>query len=195
MLMPMTQASHRRFLLIASFLLMSAAFFPRPLAAQDATGSRVVVTGADVPSAYGAPAAFSQSRFAPLTNAYVLPAGEFYSSIIYEGDAVHYRKPDHTFTQEVEVGLPGRFNLALENGVELFGGRGQDASFSFEARYAFAEWDKILLNPTIFAEYKVGIGHILHDEGAPTPGDKFGPGGFDQSANIPDAYEIRMLFS
>ncbi|PYK87575.1 MAG: hypothetical protein DMF47_02840, partial [Verrucomicrobia bacterium] len=64
-----------------------------------------------------------------------------------------------------------------------------------EARYAFADWNKIPLNPTIFAEYKFGGGRILHDEGPPTPGHKFGPGGFDTTMEIPDAYELRLLLS
>jgi hypothetical protein len=151
------------------------------------------VSGEPIPSAYGAPASFSQSRFSPLTNAYVLPPGFVYASVIYEGDAVHYRKPDHIFTQEVEVGLPYRINLAVENGVEAFSGRTQEATFSIEARYAFADWNKIPLNPTLFAEYKVGIGNILHDEGAPTEPHKLED--FDTSADIPDAYELRLLLS
>jgi hypothetical protein len=155
----------------------------------------ITVSAPEIPSAYGAPTGFSQSRFAPLTNAYVLPPGEVYTSLIYEGDAVHFRPPDHHWTQEIEVGLPYRINLAIENDVQRFDGDLQDATFSLEARYAFADWDKIPLNPTIFAEYKFGIGDILHDEGAPTPAKKFGPGGFDKSQDIPDAYELRLLLS
>jgi hypothetical protein len=33
-----------------------------------------------------------------------------------------------------------------------------------EARWALADWNKIPLNPTIFAEYKFGVGDLLHDE-------------------------------
>jgi hypothetical protein len=165
------------------------------LRAQISAAESVVVTGEEIPSAYGAPGGFSQSRFTPLTNAYVLPPGEVYTSVIYENDVVHFRSPDHTFTQEVEIGLPYRINLAVENGVERYDGMTQDATFSFEGRYAFADWDKIPLNPTVFAEYKIGIGDIFHDEGAPTPAHKFGPGGFDTSMHIPDAYELRLLLS
>jgi hypothetical protein len=184
----------RPFLLIAfnSFCLFAT---NHHASAQTAAGPNVVVTGEEVPSAYGAPGAFSQSRFATLTNAYVLPPGEVYTSLIYENDVVHFRSPDHIFTQEVEIGLPYRFNVAIENGVQRYDGTTQDATFSFEARYAFADWDKIPLNPTVFAEYKIGIGRILHDEGAPTPAVKFGPGGFDTSMDIPDAYELRLLLS
>jgi hypothetical protein len=162
---------------------------------QVASAESLVVTGEPVPSAYGAPGGFSQSRFSPLTNAYVLPPGEVYTSLIYENDVVHFRSPDHHFTEEIEVGLPYRINLAIENDVQRYDGTLQDATFSFEARYAFADWDKIPLNPTIFAEYKMGISDILHDEGAPTPAQKFGPGGFDTSMEIPDAYELRLLLS
>src|ERR1700719_1943248 len=115
------------------------------LRAQVAASQQIEVTAEPLPSAYGAPTSFSQSRFAPLTNAYVLPPGAVYSSIIYENDVVHFRNPDHTFTQEVEVGLPYRINLAVENGVESYDGDVQDATFSFEARYALADWNKIPL--------------------------------------------------
>ncbi len=163
--------------------------------AQVAAAQNIVVTASEVPSAYGAPGGFSQSRFASITNAYVLPPGEVYTSLIYEGDVVHYRDMDNHLTQECEIGLPFRFNIAVENDIENYGSDTQDATFSLEARWALADWDKIPLNPTIFAEYKVGIGHILHDEGAPTPEHKFGPEGFDQSMEIPDAYELRLLLA
>jgi hypothetical protein len=165
------------------------------LRAQTAQSPTLEVTAEPLPTAYGAPTSFSQSRFSPLTNAYVLPPGAVYASLIYEDDVVHFRNPDHHFTQEVEVGLPYRFNVAFENDVQHYDGDTQDATFSVEARYAFADWDKIPLNPTIFAEYKTGIGNILHDEGAPTPAHKFGPGGFDKDEDIPDAYELRLLLS
>src|ERR1700751_6502843 len=184
----------RRFLLIAfnSFCLFAT---NHHASAQTAAGPNVVVTGEEVPSAYGAPSGFSQSRFAPLTNAYVLPPGEIYSSVIFEDDVVHFRLPDNHWTEECEIGLPYRFNLAFETDIQHYAGETQDSTFSVEGRYAFADWNKIPLNPTIFSEFKVGIGDILHDEGAPTPGHKFGPGGFDSSNPIPDAYELRLLLS
>ncbi len=163
--------------------------------AQVATSDSIVVTGTPLPSAYGAPAAFSQSRFAPLTNAYVLPPGAVYTSLIYEDDVVHFRNPDHHWTEECEIGLPYRINVAIENDIERYDGDLQDSTFSFEARYALADWDKIPLNPTFFTEYKMGISDILHDEGAPTPAHKFGPGGFDKSQEIPDSVEMRLLLS
>jgi len=163
--------------------------------AQAAAAEHIVVAGEELPSAYGAPTSFSQSRFSPTTNAYVLPPGAIYASLIYEDSVVHFRRPDNDFTLEVEVGLPYRLNVAIENDIEHYADETQLRSFSLEARYAFADWNKIPLNPTIFAEYKFGGGRILHDEGAPTPSHKFGPGGFDTSMETPDAYELRLLLS
>ena len=80
--------------------------------AQTAASENIVVTGEEITSSYGAPGGFSQSRFSPLTNAYVLPPGAIYASLIYEGDAVHYRSPDHHWTEEIEIGLPYRINVA-----------------------------------------------------------------------------------
>ncbi len=164
---------------------------------QTAQSESIVVTGQALPSAYGAPTSFSQSRFSPLTNAYVLPPGAMYASFIYEDAVVHFRRPDHDFTIETEFGLPYRINVAMETDIEHYGSEDgtQLRSFSLEARYAFADWNKIFLNPTIFAEYKFGGGRILHDEGPPTPAHKFGPGGFDTSNETPDAYELRLLLS
>src|SRR5690242_6820019 len=85
------------------------------LDAQEAAVESVTVSAPEIPTSYGAPVAFSQSRFSPLVHAYVLPPGEVYTSLIYEGDAGHYRSPDHHFTEEIEVGLPYRINLAIEN--------------------------------------------------------------------------------
>lgn len=156
----------------------------------------IVVTGEEVPSAYGAPPGFSRSRFSNLTNAYVLPPWAVYAGIIYQGDALRFNRPDHMFTEEVEVGLPYRFGIAIENSIEAFRGNVQDRSFSIEARYALADWNKIPLNPTIFAEWKFGIGDILHDEGPPEPLGKGEAQAFINEHNpLPDAYEVRLLLS
>src|SRR5438132_127725 len=95
----------------------------REMNAQAAVSEQIVVTGEEVPSAYGAPPAFSRSRSSPLTNAYVLPPWAFFFGTIYEGDAFKHGPPDHLFTQEAEVGLPYRFGLAAETTFERFNGR------------------------------------------------------------------------
>src|SRR5260370_19393770 len=88
--------------------------------AQTAAAEHIVVTSEPLPSAYGAPISFSQSRFSPLTNAYVLPPRAVYASLIYEDAVVHFRRPDHDFPEEVDLGLPYRINLATETDVEHY---------------------------------------------------------------------------
>ncbi len=146
-----------------------------------------------MPSAYGAPPGFSRTRTSPLTTAYVLPPWAFFFGTIYEGQAFKHGPPDHLFTQEVEMGLPYRFGLAAETSFERFNGGGNISSVSIEGRYALADWNKIPLNPTIFAEYKFGVGQIRHEEGPPPP-----PGEAETEAGPPkkpDAYEFRLLLS
>lgn len=177
-------------------LLYAYLVFNHSTHAQTAASEQIIVRGEEVDSAYGAPPGFSRSRFSNLTNAYVLPAWGVYTGITYQGDAIRFNRPDHMFTEEVEVGLPYRFGVALENSIEAFRGNVQERSFSIEARYALADWNKIPLNPTIFAEWKFGLGDILHDEGPPAP---LAPGEAQDFINehnpLPDAYEFRVLLS
>src|SRR5881396_1669188 len=161
---------------------------------QTAASENVVVTGDDVTSAYGAPGGLSRARFSPTTSAYVLPPWTFYFGEIYEGDAFRHGLPDHLFTQEVEMGLPYRFGIAAETELERFNGGGGFQTVSLEGRYALADWNKIPLNPTLFAEYKFGVGTIRHEEGPPPPAEEEeeeegGP------PKVPDAYEFRLLLA
>jgi len=168
--------------------------FHQSVRAQTAAEESVVVTAEEVPSAYGAPPGLSRSRFSPLINAYVLPPWAFFFGEIYEGDAFRHGPPDHLFTQEVEMGLPYRFGLAAETTFERFNGGGGPSTASIEARYALANWNKIPLNPTIFAEYKFGTGPIRREEIMPPPG---GEGEEEESGppEKPDAYEVRLLLA
>ncbi len=167
----------------------------RTTSTREIESSELTITGDELPGAYGAPGAFSRSRFSPLTTAYVLPPGSVYAALIYQGDAFREGKPDHLFTQEIEVSLPYRFGLALENRVEHFNGETENSSFSIEVRYAFADWGKIPLNPTIFAEYKFGTGKILHEEGPPPPPEEAAAAEAEGAPNLPDAYEFRLLLA
>ena len=178
-------------LLLPALSLAFSGYFNTSASAQ--TVEQVVVTGGDdVTSAYGAPGGLSRSRFAPLTTAYVLPPWAFYFGEIYEGNAFRHGFPDHTFTQEVEMGLPYRFGVAAEAELERFNGGGGVQTVSLEGRYALADWNKIPLNPTLFAEYKFGVGTIRHEEGPPPP-----PGEEEESGppKVPDAYEFRLLLA
>jgi hypothetical protein len=164
--------------------------------AQEAVTTGVNITGEEVPSSYGATPGFSRSRFSNVTQAYVLPPGAVFAGLIYQGDALRFNRPDHMLTQEIEIGLPSRFGIAFENSIENHRGRTQDRTFSVEGRYAFADWNKIPLNPTIFVEYKVGIGDILHDEGPPEPMGKGEAEAFLMEHHpLPDAAEVRLLLA
>src|SRR5215470_18365960 len=168
--------------------------------AQATTQQPVVVTAPgvsgpfeEVPSAYGAPPEFSRSRFSNVVNAYVLPPWAFFFGELFEGQGFRHGPPDYLFTQEIEFGLPYRFNIAAESQWERFNGGGGAQTVSLEARWALADWNKIPLNPTIFAEYKFGVGTIRHEEVPPPPG-----GGEEEESGppqIPNAYEIRLLLA
>jgi hypothetical protein len=179
---------------LLAFVFLTYLAINHRLHGQTAAAEHIVVTAEEAGSAYGAPPSFSRSRFSPTTTAYVLPPWSVYTSAIYQGDAQRFNRPDHQFTQEIELGIPHRFGLAVENTVEAFRGTTQERTFSIEARYAFADWNKIPLNPTIFAEWKFGIGHILHEEGPPERLPKGEAEEFLNERNpLPDAYEVRLL--
>ena len=156
----------------------------------------IVVTGEEVPSAYGAPPGLSRSRFSNTTQAYVLPPWAFFFGELFEGQGFRHGPPDYLFTQEIEMGLPYRFNIAAESQFERFNGGGGAQTVSLEARWALADWNKIPLNPTLFAEYKFGVGTIRHEEVPPPPG-----GGEEEEEEeggppkVPDAYEVRLLLA
>jgi hypothetical protein len=168
----------------------------RPLQGQTAT-DEIVVQGEEIPSAYGAPPGISRTRFSPLLTAYVLPPYTFFFGSIYQGDFFRHDPPDHLFTQEVEVGLPYRLGVAVESQFERFNGGGGPSAASIEARYALADYNKIPLNPTIFAEWKFGTGPIRHEEAKP-PGEEGGGEAEEEEGGPPekpDAYEIRLLLA
>ena len=150
-----------------------------------------------IPSAYGAPPGMSRSRFSNAVNAYVLPPWAFFFGELFEGQGFRHGPPDYLFTQEIEMGLPYRFNVAAETQFERFNGGGGAQTVSLEARWALADWNKIPLNPTLFAEYKFGVGTIRHEEVPPPPG----AGGEEEEEEeggppkVPDAYEFRLLLA
>jgi hypothetical protein len=165
---------------------------------QAPTDQTVVVTGEEVPSAYGAPPGFSRARFSNSVNAYVLPPWAFFFGELYEGQGFRHGPPDHLFTQEIEMGLPWRINVAAEAGFERFNGGGGAQTVSLEARWALADWNKIPLNPTLFAEYKFGVGTIRHEEVPPPPGEGGGEEEEEEEGGppkVPDAYEFRLLLA
>mgnify|MGYP003694099489 CR=1 FL=1 len=105
------------------------------------------------------------------------------------GDALRFNRPDHMFTEEIELGLPARFGIAIENSIEGFRGTGEIVVSVSKRAMLSPTGTKIPLNPTIFAEWKFGIGDILHDEGPPEPMGKGEAQDFLNERNsLPDAY-------
>jgi hypothetical protein len=63
------------------------------------------------------------------------------------------------------MGLPARFTVGVQNQFEHFAGETRDRTFSLEARYALANWNKLPLNPAISAEYRFGLSNAFQDSG------------------------------
>ena len=135
--------------------------------AQEIESRQVVVqaeTG-ELPSAYGAPPDLSHGRISTLTRSYVLSPFSFELEAGYEGAVFRHGLPSQLFGQEIEMGLPARFTVGIQNQVEHFAGETRDRSFTLEARYALADWNKLPLNPAISAEYQFGLSNALPDSG------------------------------
>jgi hypothetical protein len=135
--------------------------------AQEAGDHSVVVKaeGEELPSAYGAPPDLSHGRISTLTKSYVLSPFSLELEAGYEGDIFRHGLPAHLFRHEIEMGLPARFTVGIQNQIEHFAGDTRDRSFTLEARYAPANWNKLPLNPAISAEYRFGLSNGLPDSG------------------------------
>src|SRR5438045_8216331 len=132
---------------------------------QDAENRRVTVEAEELPTAYGAPPDLSHGRISTLTKSYVLLPFGFEFEAGYEGAVFRHGLPTQLFRQEIEMGLPARFTVGIQNQVEHFAGETRDRSFTLEARYALADWNKLPLNPAISAEYQFGLSNALPDSG------------------------------
>src|SRR5882762_178290 len=133
--------------------------------AQEAEDRAVLVKAdaEELPSAYGAPPDLSHGRISTLTKSYVLSPFSFELEAGYEGSIFRHGLPAQVFRQEIEMGLPARFTVGIQNQIEHFAGDTRDRSFSLEARYALANWNKLPLNPAISAEYRFGFEPVSHD--------------------------------
>src|SRR4029077_8010823 len=133
--------------------------------AQEMENQQVVVQAEaeELPSAYGAPPDLSHGRISTLTKSYVLSPFSFELEAGYEGSIFRHGLPAQLFRQEIEMGLPGRFTVGVQNQIEHFARNTRDRSFTLEARYALANWNKLPLNPAISAEYRFGLSNGLSD--------------------------------
>jgi hypothetical protein len=135
--------------------------------AQETENQQVVVQaeGEELPTAYGAPPDLSHGRISTLTKSYVLSPFSFELETGYEGSIFRHGLPSQLFREEIEMGLPARFTVGVQNQVEHFAGETRERSFTLEARYALANWNKLPLNPAISAEYRFGLSNELPDSG------------------------------
>ncbi|HEY5991873.1 MAG TPA: hypothetical protein VIU10_04780 [Candidatus Udaeobacter sp.] len=135
--------------------------------AQEIEHRQVVVEAevGELPSAYGAPPDLSHGRISTLTKSYVLSPFSFELEAGYEDAVFRHGLPSQLFRQEIEMGLPARFTVGIQNQLEHFAGETRDRSFTLEARYALANWNKLPLNPAISAEYRFGLSRALPDSG------------------------------
>lgn len=105
------------------------------------------------------------------------------------------------FEEEIEIGLPYRFQLDIyENWVMDQDRYTTQDEASIELRWALADWGKIPLNPTLYAEY------AFVDAGADTVelklllGDNIGPrwhwgANFSLEQEVTDAHSTELLFA
>ena len=145
------------------------------LYAQEETQQRVVVSAESEEAEhdqftelgeYAQPAWAECSRFSSTTSVYVLSPYEMFVGTIWEAIFRRHGKALHDLTQEVDFGLPHRFEVGLENELGLVGSDAHETSVTAEARYAFANWNAIPLNPAISAEYIFGVGKSVKDTGS-----------------------------
>jgi hypothetical protein len=135
--------------------------------AQEIEHRQVVVEAeaGELPSAYGAPPDLSHGRISTLTKSYVLSPFSFELETGYENVVFRDGMPSQLFRQEIEMGLPARFTLGVQNQFEHFAGETRERSFTLEGRYALANWNKLPLNPALSAEYRFGLSSALADSG------------------------------
>jgi hypothetical protein len=155
---------------IAFALALAALGLTRTALAQSAeeTSPRLVVKADpddELASAYGAPPDLSHGRISTLTKSYVLSPFTVEVENIYTGSFFRHAAPAHLFTQEVEIGLPARFTVGLQNQFGRSKANTAERSFTLEGRYALADWNKLPLNPAISAEYWFGLGNQVADSG------------------------------
>jgi hypothetical protein len=152
-----------------SFTVVAFMAFPHAArtCAQELANHEVVVTADadELPTAYGAPPDLSHGRISTLTKSYVLSPFSFEVEVGYEPAIFHHGLPAQLFREELEMGLPARFTVGIQNQIEHFAGDTRDRSFTLESRYALANWNKLPLNPAVSAEYRFGLANGLPDSG------------------------------
>lgn len=106
--------------------------------------------------AYNQPEWTTERRF-PTTRVYLqqppysVGVEQWVRSKYYEG-----KRGKHRIQEEVEIGLPHRFQVDLYENMEMNEhGTLYHDNVALEIRYALADWGRIPMNPTVYAEYKL----------------------------------------
>src|SRR3977135_3250330 len=106
-------------------LCLLTAFVSARAGAQEATEQNVVVSAREAgeefeePGGYGQPQWAERSRASATTKRYVLSPYEFFVGILSESDFLHHGPSRHNLVQEIELGLPNRFEIGIENHIGL----------------------------------------------------------------------------
>ena len=106
------------------------------------------------------PPDLSHGRISTLTKSYVLSPFTFEVENTYTGSFFRHGTPAGVVSEEIEMGLPARFTMGIRNQFGHFASETAERSFTLEARYAFANWNKLPLNPAISAEYRFGLDQL-----------------------------------
>jgi hypothetical protein len=89
----------------------------------------------------------------PNTRVYVVPEGKVETELWFIPRFYRDGSTDSRSLAEVEIGLPYRFQLDLYYRLETYTSGSTDNGAQIELRWALADWGKIPLNPTLYAEY------------------------------------------
>ena len=153
-----------------SLILGAGLLLAMEASAQDAANRTTLlpsmtVAGAVVPGenkivgAYGQPE-WSARRPFPGVSVYVVPAGEAEVELGYLVQSFPTERGRGEFTQEIELGLGHRFQVAMENSVRNYREPAtptqawREDSFTGSLRYAVADWGKVPFNPALSAGWR-----------------------------------------
>ena len=100
---------------------------------------------------YGQPEWTTQRAFSA-SRVYVRPEGTFEFVQLWTPEFVG-GEVEHSFREELEIGLPYRFQLDLYQNWGIEKGDAFYKGSSVELRYALADWGKLPLNPTLYGEW------------------------------------------
>jgi hypothetical protein len=104
---------------------------------------------------YNQPAWTTSQYRSPNVPVYVLPPWKVEFNQWWKGEWPKKGKAEHEFQEEIEVGLPHRFQLDFYEVWERTDeGTVRHKGNKVELRHALADWGKIPLNPTLYAEWK-----------------------------------------